>query len=240
MKSVLSRRARACVIGFALLPITASAGDWQPLAIGSRWEYRGTGTAHQVQTITGQTTIRDRVVAVKRYAEGADAGLENYWLLDPNGSVLLAGFHNPSAELALAYEPPITYLLVPPTVGEAPQQAVGVYDLFTNTFCCVILVAFYGTGYEVLNLPAGTFTAFGVATVPVPGPAFAARPALTLDGRKLTGSSPSIDAVDPTDWYSEGVGVVQYSSDDLYRLVGYGLPTATVSTTWGAIKQRFR
>ena len=57
-----------------------------------------------VETITGQTLVRGRVVAVKSYTDGPDAGLQNYWLLAPDGSVMLAGFSNPSAALAWAYD----------------------------------------------------------------------------------------------------------------------------------------
>jgi hypothetical protein len=263
MTNTLSRVVCACaLIALALLPLTARAGDWQPLAIGSRWEYRGTGGKHQVQTITVNKTVRGRVVAVKSYAEGVDAGLENYWLHYSDGSVLLAGFSNPSAGIALAYEPPLLFLPVPPAVGNpVDPQYVSAYDLLTDAFLFAVQIQNSVTEHVVLNLPAGSFNTFGViaAAPPLPGPALTAWPALTLDGHVLTGSRPSTEPALTTRvpipgvqlggfnnpegqsyWYSEDVGVVQYTSDDLYQLVSFGQPTPTVSATWGAIKRRFR
>ena len=110
----------------------ARGDSWMPLAPGTRWEYRGVGGAREVQTITGQTEVRGRVVSVKSYSDGPDDGLDNYWLLDADGSVLLAGFLNPSAAFALAYEPPIRFLPVPPDPGPQPAQHIVAHDLFTD------------------------------------------------------------------------------------------------------------
>jgi hypothetical protein len=230
------------MIVLALLSAPAMAGDWLPLAIGNRWEYRGTAGNHQVETIIGTTTVRGRVVAVKRYAEGANAGLENYWLLDPGtGSVMLAGFNNPTAGIAIAYEPPLTYLQAPPVVGTpfVPRFAF-MHDLFTDADLGVIQYLFTVLQNVVLTLPAGSFDTFGVgAETPVPRPSLAARATLALDGRVLTGALAGSPDDGTTDWFSEGTGVVQYKGDDLYQLVGFGNPTPTAAATWGALKARF-
>src|SRR5262249_28381078 len=125
----MMRAARVSLAAVAALVIVSTpslgASPWTPpLADGTRWEYRGDAGGHQVQTITGQTTVRGRVVSVKSYAEGTDAGLENYWLLDPDGSLLLAGFRNPSAGVAVAYEPPLLFMPVPPVFDPFPVQHV--------------------------------------------------------------------------------------------------------------------
>lgn len=235
-----ARLALALLLALVLAPSVATSETWQPLAIGSRWEYRGTGSAHQVETITGQRVVRGRVVAVKSYAEGADAGLENYWLLDADGSVLLAGFLNPSASLAWAYEPPIRYLPVPPAVGEQPFQIVNVYDLFTDALVFLGRFRYDVTEEVTLALPAGSFHAFGVGRViPLPGPAMAKGGSFTLDGRRVPAAASSIYIIDTTDWYSEGVGVVQYKTSDLYQLVGYGQPTPTATSSWGRLKRLY-
>jgi hypothetical protein len=235
------RPALGFLLALTLAPTVARSETWQPLAVGSRWEYRGTGGGHQVETITGQTVVRGRVVAVKTYSEGPDAGLQNYWLLDADGSVLLAGFVNPSAALAQAYEPPIRYLPVPPGVGPQPPQLIDVYDLFTNA------LVFHGDlRYEVveevtLALPAGSFHAFGVGQViSLPGPAIAKGGAITLDGRRVPAASPSISVAVPRDWYSEGVGVVQYQTGDLYQLLGFGMATPTAKSSWARLKRLYR
>ena len=234
------RSALCVLLALAWVPSTARAGTWQPLTIGTRWEYRGVGGAHQVETITGQTIVRGRVVSVKSYAEGDDAGLQNYWLLDADGSVLLAGFNNPTTATAWVYEPPIRYLPVPPVVGEQPFQSVEVHDLFTDALVFVDNFRFDVTEEVTLTLPAGSFHAFGVGRLtPLPGPAIAKGGGMTLDGRRLPAADPSIYITDTTDWYSEDTGVVQYKTGDLYQLAGFGLPTPTAKSSWAAIKRLY-
>jgi hypothetical protein len=232
---------RVLLASLVLAPTVSRAGDFQPLAIGNRWEYRGTAGSHQVETISGQTVVHGRVVAVKSYSEGPDAGLQNYWLLAPDGSVLLAGFLNPSAALAVAYEPPIRYLPVPPVVSPGPFQPIVVHDLFTDAVIFTGDLRFDVTEEVTLSLPAGSFHSFGVGrAIPLPITSLSKGASFTLDGRRLPASDPSIYLINTTDWYSEGVGDVQYKTGDLYQLVGFGQPTATASSSWSALKRLYR
>lgn len=242
----MSKTSRFALTVVVLLTLVSAAsiahGDsWMPLAPGTRWEYRGVGGAHQVETITGQTNVHGRVVAVKSYSEGPDAGLDNYWLLDADGSVLLAGFLNPSDLFALAYEPPIRYLAVPPEAGPKPAQHIVAHDLFTDAVAFEFDIQMEQTGNVVLTLPAGTYQAVGVGQVAPPaGQALARGMSFTLDGRPLAVRDALGSELTPTDWYSYGVGNVMYQSSDLFQLVGFGLPTATASSSWGAIKRLYR
>ncbi len=242
MLKLISRSFALCAtIVLLFQPTPAQAAPWLPLVPGMRWEYQGLAGAHQVETITGFITLRGRVVATKLYAEGADAGLQNYWLLDVDGSVLLAGFLNPGAGLALVYEPPIRILPVPPAVGPQPSVMITAYDLFTDAVYATFPIRFDVTEDVMLSLPAGSFHAFGVVqAITLPLPSLLAKPALTLDGRTLGPQSPSIYSITTTDWFAEGVGVVQYQSNDFYQLLGFGLPTPTAQSSWGAIKRLFR
>jgi hypothetical protein len=234
------RPALCIVVALALAPSIARGGTWQPLATGLRWEYRGVGGAHQVETITGQTIVRGRVVAVKSYTEGPDAGLQNYWLTAPDGSVMLAGFSNPSAAFAVAYEPPVRYLPVPPVVGPGPFQPVVVHNLFTDAVLFSGDLRYDVTEEVTLSLPAGSFHAFGVGrAIPLPITSFGKGIALTLDGRSLPATDPSIYVIETTDWYSEDVGDVQYQTSDLFQLVGFGLPTPTATSSWGGLKRLY-
>ena len=150
-----SRLALALVIATAFTPSLARSDSWMPLQIGNRWEYRGTGGGHQVEHITGTFTLRGRVVAIKHYDEGVDAGLENYWLNDPDGSVLLAGFTGADG-FGIAYEPPIRYLNGPPAVGAKPPQFVTAYNLSTNAVEFADYLQRDITEDVVLSLPAGS------------------------------------------------------------------------------------
>jgi hypothetical protein len=229
------------LFAFVSAPSIARGDSWLPLATGTQWEYRGVGGAHQVEMITGQTDVRGRVVAVKSYSEGPDAGLNNYWLLDTDGSVLLAGFLNPSSALALAYEPPIRYLPVPPEAGPQPVQHIVAHDLSTDSVVFEFDIQMELTGNVVLTLPAGTYQAVGVGQVPPPaGQALTKGMSFTLDGRPLPRGDALGSAVTPSDWYSYGVGDVMYQSNDLFELVSFGSPTATASSSWGAIKRLYR
>jgi len=177
----VQRLAPALILALVLTPSLARS-EWEPLAIGNRWEYRGTGGSHQVEHIAGTFPLRGRVVAIKSYTEGADAGLENYWLLDADGSVLLAGFTSPDG-MAVAYEPPIRYLDTPPAVGAKPTQLVTAYDLHTNAVMFTDYFRYDITEDVVLSLPAGALPALGVGRIEATGPALATR--RTLDGRTL-------------------------------------------------------
>jgi hypothetical protein len=237
----IPRPALGLLVVLTLVPSVARSDTWQPLAVGSRWEYRGVGGAHQVVTITGQTIVRGRVVAVKTYDESPDAGLQNYWLLDADGSVLLAGFYNPGAGYAWAYEPPIRILPVPPAVGPQPSQAIEVHDLFTDALLFADSFRFDVTEDVMLALPAGSYHAFGVGQfLALPMPPVAKGASLTLDGRSVASTGASLYVIDTTDWYSEGVGEVQYKTTDLYQLVGFGMPTPTVKSSWSGIKRLYR
>jgi len=229
-------------VALVSVPAASRAGDWLPLVIGNRWEYQTAGGTHQVETIIGFTIVRGRTVAMKSYTVGPDAGLENYWLLDTDGSVLLAGFNNPGQGTAWAYEPPIRYLPVPPAVGPQPEQTIAVHDILTDNVIFTGSFRYDVTEHTALNEPAGSFDTFGVGRlIPLPGPALGGRPSLTLDGRHVPAQPPGIYTISTTDWYAEGVGVVQYSTGDLFQLVSYPNPSPvpTLATSWGAIKRLY-
>jgi hypothetical protein len=234
--------AACAALATLLVPVRARAADWLPLSVGNRWEYRGVGGTHQVETITGQTTVRGRTVAVKYYAEGVDAGLENYWYLDPDGSVRLAGFKNPSAGLAYAYEPPVRILHAPPVVGiiDLPS-GIDVHDLVTDALLFTTFFSYDVAEHVSLTLPAGTFDSWGVGQViALPSPGLKSGVRLGIDGRTLASSGASIYSLEETDWYSLGTGDVQYLSSELMQLVAFGRPTPVLASSWGKLKRLYR
>jgi hypothetical protein len=227
------------VLSASASPRPALADPWMPLDLGMRWEYRGVGGSHQVETITGFPVLRGRTVAAKYYSEGTDAGLENYWLLAPDGGVLLAGFNNPSAAFALLYEPPIAYLPGPPALGVSRSTDVTAYNLSDGTVYATFTIHFTILEEVDLALPAGMYHALGTGqVVPAPRGIVAGGRTFSLDGRLLSGASTGLGP-SASDWFTDGVGVVQYQGSDLYQLVSAGLPTPTARSSWTAIKRLF-
>jgi hypothetical protein len=231
----------ACVIVLSVVatPRPVLADPWQPLEVGRRWEYRGVGGAHQVEHITGLLSLRGRTVAVKAYDEGADAGLENYWQLGADGTVYLCGFAQPGGGLALAYEPPIAYLPGPPALGVGRTTDVTAYNLVDGSVYTAISLRFSILEEVDLVLPGGAFHALGTGEVAPAPPTIVARGrTFSLDGRSLGGMPANLGS-SPSDWFTDGVGVVQYLSSDLYQLVATDLPTPTLHHTWGALKRLY-
>jgi hypothetical protein len=87
-----------------------------------------------------------------------------------------------------------------------------------------------------LDLPIGSIQALGIGQA---APLNGVRPygSFTVDGRAE--SSGSFDPV-PGDWYAAGLGDVQYSTDDLYQLQDFAIPTPVAASSWGRLKRLYR
>lgn len=222
------------------VPGSAQSDPWQPLEVGRSWEYRGVGGKHQVEQITGTRVLRGRTVAVKAYSEGDDAGLENYWTVGVDGTVFLCGFNNQSfVPFAVAYEPPIAYLPGPPALGASRTTDVTAYNVSDGSVFATFTIHFSIQEEVDLVLPAGTFHALGTGQgLPAPRGLQSGSRAFSLDGRVLSPALPGATS-NATDWYSDGVGIVQYFSSDLFQLVSLGPPTSIAHSSWGAIKRLY-
>jgi hypothetical protein len=200
------------LLAFRTVPAAVAAPpSMLPLEVGNYWNYLGASGAHQVETITGTQTVLGRTVFVKSYAEGIDAGLENFWLVGPGGEVLLAGFNRSGDGYAVAYEPPITVCGSAPSVGDTWTTHTTAYN-FPDTSVVMVFDITYGALEEVsLSVPAGTFPCIGVGQVATATPLASAGLAsrgLTLDGRRVAATR-SASATEASDWYSPGIGEVQ-------------------------------
>ena len=96
---------------------------------------------------------------------------------------------------------------------------------------------------EEVFVPAGAFHSFGIGDYPVP-PRLQSAVGIQFDvfGRRLpTGSLGS--RFFAKDWYSEGVGVVQYqyyTEPERMMRLHYWHPTPVESATWGRLKALYR
>jgi hypothetical protein len=227
------------MVSTTALPVAAPP-PMMPLAVGNLWHYVSAAGVHQVETITGTQTLLGRTVFVKTYRLGPDAGLENYWLTGPNGEVLLAGFSRPG--LAFAYDPPMTVCGGAPLPGDSWHTRVTLCHLPDLTVQGVFDVTFGVIEDVSLDVPAGTFHCVGVGETGSATPALSAAiltRGLTLDGRTVAVAATESSAA-ITDWYSAGMGDVQYAGSDTFQLAAFGSTTPTVTTSWGALKASYR
>jgi hypothetical protein len=166
-----------------------------------------------IQDVLGvETVVRDEEIS----ESGSVIDLfANFWTCDGEGDLYLHGAVNYMYGFEAAYCPPIM-------IVDSPLE----YDKI------------WVTEEEVL-VPAGAFHSFGIGDYPPP-PSLRSPAGMQFDvfGRRL-----SIGRLDsrffPEDWYSEGVGVVQYQyytePEGMMRLE-YWLPTPVEPATWGRLK----
>jgi hypothetical protein len=96
-----------------------------------------------------------------------------------------------------------------------------------------------------LTLPAGTFHTVGVAQGAPPAALSASGAGsarFTLDGRRIPAGLATSSAATrtPSDWFAEGVGIVQWGYGDDYQLVAWAAATPVRPVTWGELKTRYR
>jgi hypothetical protein len=217
----------------------ASAQSYLPLAVGNHWDYASLDGYHETQRITGTIELNGRTVFVKSYEQStSNTGLENYWIEDANGRLLLCGYYISSPDSGgIVYEPPLCLVDAPLALGKNWTATVQAYRLPG-----MVPETPWQAQFEVLEAgdlvtPAGTFPASGVGQTQIFPTLLAGRSA---SGEAVGASAGKSAAVAPMDWYSPGVGVVQYNADAVYQLTGYGFPTAIVASTWGRLKSLYR
>jgi len=158
--------------------------------------------------------------------------------------VLLAGYYKPLYPFGLTYEPPVKIIPGAPEVGMQYTTHVFAWSVPDNAPYAEFDLNMAVQSEVTLNLLAGNFSCFGVGQVAPPLLNFAAAPGVTLglDGRvigeggQMFGNAPD----SATEWFADGVGVVQYYSSTLFQLSTANLPTPTAQTSWGRLKQLYR
>jgi hypothetical protein len=216
-----------------LLPAAADP-VYLPLGLGTTWSYETPARDAETMTVTGTIDLLSSTVTVIEYSEStANDSLENYWTTESDGDVLLWGFFRAeSGGWGYAYDPPVRVVDAPLYVGKTWTIESQVLSLPggapTGTLSGELTVSWEGE----LTVPAGDFECFAIESVDtLPPPRLPVD--VRIDGRE-TGSS-----FYPTEWFSDGVGRVQYDSDTLYELVSY-LASPVERTSWSTIKTLFR
>lgn len=221
----------------------AGAQSYLPLAVGNHWEYASVDGHHESQRISGTTELNGRTVYVKRYEQStSNEGLENYWIEEPGGRLLLCGFFVSSTESwGVVYEPPLCLVDAPLSLGKTWITSGQAFMLPGMVPDSPWQVRFDVPEAGDLVIPAGTFFAYGVSQAQPVLPMLAGRSASgEMVGASASRSSGMPAEAVPTDWYCPGVGLVQYASDAVYQLINYGSPTAIAASTWGRLKNLYR
>ncbi len=213
----------------------AIAQNYLPLTIGNIWHYESLAGYSEDRVVTGTNTIRGTTTYVIDYQNStSNTGLENYWTTGSEGDVLLWGWWLEFDGFGILWDPAILYLDAPLFLGKTWNVTTTGYELPDTTFFASFDITFQVVGEGMISVPAGDFFSFAITyTVSAAAPGGDAR---ALYGARIAAAFSG----GPTDWYSDGIGQVQYDTDDLYQLVSFNVPTATQPTTWGGIKGLYR
>jgi len=232
-----------CALLGTSVPWSEGHADWLPLAIGNQWQYVDDTEDAHIESITDEGHVRGRRMFVKSYVGGQDDGLVNFWQIGSDGSVLLGGYYRAAQPFGLLYEPPVRIFPGSPVVGMEWTSHAIAFSVPDNVFYAEFDL--YWAVAEELSLspPAGTFQCFGVGQVAPPAITFAPEgQAWGIDGRVLR-SAPGVLGTGPasaTEWYADGVGLVQYNTGVPYLLQSYDLTVPAVTSSWGRIKGLYR
>jgi hypothetical protein len=229
-------RAVALLLPFlasSLWPTLACGEDYLPLWIGNRWEYRGIAGSGETQLVKRMLDVWGSPKFVIDFkASTSNEGLENYWTTD-DGDVLLWGWFRELENIGLLYQPGIRKVDPPLYVGKTWNDSIGVFLLPDTLFVGMFTIPHRVHEAGMLTVPAGTFFAFGIGQTNAFLPEFED---YALNGTHLEES----ERGGATEWYGDGVGKLQYDTDDLYQLVHFVEPTPVHDATWGRIKNAFR
>ncbi|MFC1573039.1 hypothetical protein ACFL6M_05515 [Candidatus Eisenbacteria bacterium] len=210
----------------------AGAEDFFPTHVGSIWEYIGldSGDPYVTECVATETVWGIECGVFTNDGPG-DEGLVQYWYKDANGDVRIRAWFRTIGDYGSLFDPGIKMMSGAPFVGEEWCTTVDAYHLpdtsFVGSFASCHVIESEGP----LDLPAGTFYAYGVGEP---------EPLMLIEEHDTLGRDLSSPLREITRWYSEAVGEVKYVTADTYELTGYSIPPTPVGgRTWGEIKALF-
>lgn len=212
----------------------AEGQEYLPLETGNFWSYITEGGAKEMRVVGGQVPIfQGTPYEIEHPISDSNQGLVNYWTSGPDGDVLLWGFFRDG--WGRLYQPPISMVEAPLTVGKSWTTTVDIFSLPDTIFMETVDFTNIVQEAPELTVPAGVFPTFGIGFVePV---------ATTLSTGRYTllGELMMDKDVGRLTWYSLDVGIVQEDHGPIYKLETYtDHPVATEVSTWGAVKALYR
>lgn len=224
------RFANLLLVAAALLPHSGTAEDYMPLQIGNRWEYTSS-EGDETKEVTRTIEVWGEVVHVVEYPQSVwNIGLENYWTANMEGDVFIWGFWVGDEGWGILYSPPIPVVDAPLYLDKSWSHTFDTYTLPDTIYAGQNEIGFRVYWEGVLSVPVGDFYSYGIGQyLPVGAGLLGER---SISGELAVGQ----EREEPTMWYSDGVGEIQYWTSDVYRLVNFGQPVAVAQTSWGAVK----
>jgi hypothetical protein len=204
------------------------------LATGNFWSYIAEGGFQETKVVIGQVPIfQGSPFAIEYTLSDANQGLVNYWTAGPDGDVLLWGFFREG--WGYLYQPPVRMADAPLELGKSWTTSVNFFSLPDTIPVQAADLTFTVFEDQALTVPAGVFPSFGIG-IPDPVAKNLTDGRHTLWGEVITDKSGSIE-----NWYSLGVGMVQYSSGGLFQLETYtDRPVEVKVSSWGSVKALYR
>ncbi len=231
------RRVATAALLLLGVALPARAGTYLPLEVGNQWDYVGARGGTERTTISGTFERAGRTVYQVRYGEGgSNSGLSNFWTTEADGDVLLWGFNRELEGFGWYYDPPLRLVDAPLAVGKRWSQTSRLIAVDSGEVIGELTIGFEVYEAGPLELPAGSFDAFGVGQFLPPAWSVMTGGLHGLSGRASAGPAAS----QAVDWWSEDVGDVQFRADDLYQLRSFSFPTPVLVTSWGAVKTAYR
>jgi hypothetical protein len=232
------------IVSIASIAAPAVAGsftgaDLQPLDQGQYWEYSGSeggtvsGRADGIREVLGEPTT----ILRWEYTGEDSYLLENYWSVQ-DGIVRVHGFHNFTAGLVIAYDPPIIYLPGSFDVGDVWCQETVTYTSLDGEGDPgdPIEICFTAIETAVLEVPAGTFETVAV-TQTLPGLLGMGSASRTdVLGASRTDVLGHVRVAGIATWLASDVGRVRFGGIEVYSLEGFGESVPVRSGSWGRIK----
>jgi hypothetical protein len=217
-----------------LLVGPVAAEDYLPLETGNFWNYVAEDGTMEMQVVGEQVPIfQGNAFPIIHSGTAGNEGLTNFWTSETDGGVLLWGFSLPS--WGYIYQPPVRVVDAPLYVGKTWTETFDIYSLPDTAFVETIEMTFSVYEDPELTVPAGEYPTFGIGGAE-PGFATPLGKRFTLAGKSLTGLSRNV-----TEWYSQGVGVVQMDYSQLLQLETYtDHPVVVEGSSWGAVKALYR
>lgn len=225
-----------CVFGLS----SRSRGEtYLPLDAGTTWAYSGLAGENETVLVAGLMAWWGVETSVLEYHDSTqNEGLASYYTTDSDGSVMIWGFFRSVEGFGYLYYPPITLVAPPLHVGMTWSSEFDLYALPGTTY-----VGHYRAGFEVyqdgvVTVPAGTYEAFGIG-LPDVGPDLPSGfESVSFDGVVRDARSRRPDA--STDWWTDGIGRVQYITSDTYQLSSFESPTPLMPLSWGRLRLLYR